>query len=114
MAQGGSCSRPARRRNHSMSTITTPSQPATTSLLKRLIRGHPLVAYFVIAFAGTWLPTLPVVLARNGLHLIPFTFPFLGIFGIFMLAAFTGPTLSAFIVTAATQGKAGIMQILHF
>src|SRR5438552_12261930 len=86
---------------------------ATTSPLKRFISGHPLVAYFVIAFAGTWLTTLPVVLARNGLHLIPFTFPFLAIFGIFMLAAFTGPTLSAFIVTAATQGRAGMRQFLH-
>jgi uncharacterized protein len=53
------------------------------------------------------------VLARNGLHLIPFTFPFLGMLGIFMLAAFTGPTLAAFIVTAATQGKAGMRQFLR-
>ena len=30
-----------------MSTVTTTSQPATASPLRRLISGHPLVAYFV-------------------------------------------------------------------
>src|SRR5689334_22873260 len=96
-----------------MSTITSPSQSVTPSLLKRLIIGHPLMAYFVIAFAGTWLLILPVVLARNGLGLLSLTFPFLGIFGIFMLATFTGPTLAAFIVTATTRGKAGVRQFLR-
>ena len=88
------------------------AQSLLSQSYRRFISGHPLVAYFIIAFAGTWLTTLPIVLARNGLRLIPFTFPFLGIFGIFMLVAFTGPTLSAFIVTAATQGKAGVRQFL--
>jgi len=96
-----------------MSTVTATSQPAIASPLRRLITGHPLVAYFVIAFAGTWLTSLPVILARNGFGLLPFTFPFIGIFGINMLATFTGPTLAAFIVTATTSGKAGVRQFLR-
>src|SRR5947209_19133618 len=96
-----------------MSTVTATSQPAIASPLRRLITGHQLVAYFVIAFAGPWLTSLPVILARNGFGLLPFTLPFIGIFGINMLATFTGPTLAAFIVTAATSGKAGVRQFLR-
>ena len=60
-----------------MSTIATTSQPATSSPLKRLIRAHPLVAYFVIAFAGTWSFLLPFALSRNvnGLGILPFRIP---------------------------------------
>ena len=56
-----------------MTTIATTSQPATSSL-KRLISGHPLLAYFIIAFAGTWVPLLPFALSRgvNGLGLLPY------------------------------------------
>ena len=49
-----------------MSTISTTSQPATSVSLRRVIRGHPLVAYFVIAFVGTWAFFLPFVLSRGG------------------------------------------------
>ena len=47
-----------------MSTVTTTSQPATTSPLKRLIIRHPLITFFVIAFAGSWIAALPLVLAQ--------------------------------------------------
>ena len=53
-----------------MSTTTTTSQSATTSPLTRLIIRHPLIAFFVIAFAGSWIATLPLVLAQNGLGLL--------------------------------------------
>jgi membrane protease YdiL (CAAX protease family) len=95
-----------------MSTITTTS-PETASPLKRLIRHHPLIAYFVIAFAGPWLFNLPAMLARNGLGLLPFTVPFLAFVGLFLLGNFAGPTLGAFVVTAITDGKPGIRQLLR-
>ena len=56
-----------------MSTIATTSQPATSSSLKRLLTDHPLVTFFVIAFAGAWIVFLPLLLARNGLGLLPFS-----------------------------------------
>src|SRR5437016_5410679 len=65
-------------RKHSMSTITTTPQPAMSSPLKRLITRYPLLAFFVIAFAGTWIVTLSLVLAQNGLGLLPYTVPALG------------------------------------
>jgi len=84
-----------------MSTIAT-SQPMTPSLFKRLISGHPLLAYFVLAFSGTWLFALPAVLGKNGLGLFPFTLPFLLFAVLFVLSSFVGPTLAAFLVTAVT------------
>jgi membrane protease YdiL (CAAX protease family) len=53
---------------------------------------------------------LPVLLARNGVGLLPFTLP---VDSFQTLGAFTGPTLAAFIVTAATSGAAGLRQLLR-
>lgn len=99
-----------------MSTIATTTQPATSSPLKRLIIRHPLVAFFVIAFAGTWIAVLPLVLAQNGFGLIPYTFPVLlypPAYWFAILGAILGPTLASFTVTAITTGKAGVRQLLR-
>lgn len=97
-----------------MPELNTTSQPATSSPLKRLITRHPLVAYFIIAFAGTWLVIVPLLLARNGFGLLPFTIPdSVALLIVVGPAAFAGPTLAAFTVTAATAGKAGVRQFLR-
>jgi uncharacterized protein len=93
-----------------MSTITTTSQSATSSPLRRLIKRHPLVAFFVLAFAGAWIMFLPLLLSRNGVGLLPFTLP---VDPFQTLGAFAGPTLAAVIVTAATSGAAGLRQLLR-
>src|SRR5947209_12382460 len=89
---------------------TTPSQSATASSLKQLIVRHELVAYFSIAFAGAWLTVLPLVLSKTGLGLLPFSLPSLPCL---MLGALAGPTLAAFLVTAASSGKAGVLHLLR-
>ena len=100
-----------------MSTVPTTSQPVTTSPLKRLITRHPLIAFFVIAFAGAWIVTLPLVLAQNGLGLLPYTIPEPGIVPLaewFAIpASILGPTLASFTVTAVIAGKAGVWQLLR-
>jgi membrane protease YdiL (CAAX protease family) len=100
-----------------MSTITTMSQPATSSPLRRLIIRHPLLAFFVITFAGTWIVTLPLVLAQNGLGLLPYTIPAVGPYPVSYyfgaLGAIAGPTLASLTVTAITTGKAGVRQLLQ-
>ena len=100
-----------------MSTINTTSQPAASSPLKRLIRHHPLLAFFVIAFAGAWIVTLPLVLAQNGLGLFPYTIPEVGPYPLSYyfaaLASITGPTLASLTVTAITTGQAGVRQLLR-
>ena len=100
-----------------MSTVPTTSQPARTSPLKRLITRHPLIAFFVIAFAGSWIAALPLVLAQNGLGLLPYTIPEIGLVPLaewFAIpASILGPTLASLTVTAITGGKAGIQQLLR-
>jgi membrane protease YdiL (CAAX protease family) len=97
-----------------MSTLTERLQDAPSSRLKRLIISHPLVAYFVIAFAGSWLVELPLLLARNGFGLLPFTFPgFVPLLFFIGPGAFAGPTLAAFLVTATTSGKVGVRHLLR-
>jgi len=98
-----------------MSTIATTSQPATSSTLKRLISGHPLLAYFVLAFAGSWAPLLPFALSRgmNGLGLLPYTLPNSAFYIAFVLAAFAGPALASLVVTAIITGRAGVGQLLR-
>ncbi len=98
-----------------MSTITTTSQDATSSPLKRLIRGHPLVAYFVIAFAGSWAFLLPFALSRgvNGLGILPYRLPDIAFYIAFVLATPAGPALASLAVTAVTSGKAGLGLLLR-
>ncbi len=100
-----------------MSTTLTTSQSAMSSPLKRLIIRHPLLAFFIIAFAGTWIAFLPLVLAQNGLGLFPYSIPEIGpyppSYWFAALGALLGPTLASFTVTAITTGKAGVRQLLR-
>jgi membrane protease YdiL (CAAX protease family) len=76
-----------------------------------LLARHPLVFYFVLAYAGTWLVELPYV-RFGGMGLLPFRWPvpFL-VAGI--LAPFAGPSLAAFVMEYATGGKAGVVRLLR-
>ncbi len=98
-----------------MSTITTTSQPVTASSLKRLISAHPLVAYFAIAFAGTWAFLLPFALSRNvnGLGILPFRIPDTAFLIAFVLGTLAGPALASLSVTAITSGRAGLRLLLR-
>jgi uncharacterized protein len=61
-----------------------------------LVRKHPLIAFFVLAYLLTWW-IYP---------LLKFS-PLLGIFGLF------GPALAAIIMAAVTEGKAGVKALLR-
>ena len=67
----------------------------------QLVRRHPLIAYFGIAYAGSWLVWALYVLSAEGTGLLPFHAPasFLVLIGI---GTFTGPMVAAFVVTAVT------------
>src|SRR4029434_2296136 len=64
-------------------------------VLRGLVRRHPLVAFFVLAYVLTWW-IYP---------LLKFS-PLLGLFGLF------GPALAAIIMAAVTGGKAGVKALL--
>jgi membrane protease YdiL (CAAX protease family) len=96
-----------------MTAITTTPQPASTSLLKQVIIHHPLLAYFVLAFAGFWGLQLPMLLSRDGLGLLPYTMPMLPAMLLFVLSTYAGPALAAFVVTATESGRAGVRDFLR-
>ena len=106
---------PGLERKLLMTTIATTSQPATSSSLKRLIRRHPLLAYFVIAFVGSWASLLPIALSRgvNGLGLLPYTLPDSAFYIAGILFTFAGPALASLVVTAIISGRAGVGQLLR-
>ena len=92
-----------------MSTLMATSPFASAAPIKRLLARHPLLAYFVLAFACSWLITLPALLSQNGLALLPFAVPFAP----FQTLGAFGPLLAAFVVTAAADGRAGINHLLR-
>ncbi|HEY0575820.1 MAG TPA: type II CAAX endopeptidase family protein [Pseudonocardia sp.] len=78
-----------------------------------LLARHPLVFFFVIAYAGAWLVEMPVVLSQTGTGLLPYTIPRPVLVVAIAAATFAGPTLSAFIMTSVTEGRAGIHRLLR-
>ena len=92
-----------------LNPITLPTEPKLSALVKR----HPLIAYFILAFAGTWITFLPVWLSPRGLGVLPFSLPDAASILLFILATFTGPTLAAFIVTAVESGREGVWKFIR-
>lgn len=74
------------------------------------MRNHPLPSFFVLAYAGSWLVEVPLLLSQRGFGLINVPEPVL--FIIFLFAAYFGSLLAAFVVTAATLGRPGVKQLL--
>src|SRR3954453_524814 len=93
-----------------MTTANASEPPATarTGLLAR----HPLIFYFLLAYAGTWVVTVPIALSANNVGLLPFGVPDGSVFFISALWVFLGPTLAAFIMTAVTEGRGGVRRLL--
>jgi uncharacterized protein len=74
---------------------------------------HPLVSFFVLAYAGAWVVELPVVLSRTGTGLLPYTLPPVVVILMIAAATFTGPTLSAFAMVRVTEGREGPKRLLR-
>src|SRR5215217_5322444 len=93
---------------------TAPVQPAAPRRgINALLIRHPLVFYFLIAYAGAWLAWMPMVLSEDGLGLLPYKVsPLLALVAI-GLGSYTGPFLSAFIMTGTTEGRAGIGRLVR-
>ena len=85
-----------------MTAANPPVQSA--SPYKGMLARHPLVFFFLIAYAGTWLFELPYVLSEDGAGLLPFSSPLLT-WVLMPASVFLGPTLAAFIMTGITEGR---------
>src|SRR5215210_8984290 len=92
-----------------MTSANPPVQSA--SPYKGLLARHPLLFFFIIAYAGTWLVELPYILSEDGAGLLPFSSPLLKWTS--PVTIFTGPFLAAFIMTGVTEGRAGIRRFLR-
>ena len=88
-------------------------RPMPATGLKRLMVDHPLTAYFAIAILGTWLLLLPIVLSADGLGLFQYHVPFAIFVTLFLLSSYAGPTLGAFVVTHALEGRAGMARFFR-
>ena len=77
-----------------------------------LLARRPLFSFFVMAYAFSWLVWSPWVLGQDGAGLLPIK---IGQASGLLLAAgiLAGPTLSAFIMTATTEGRAGVRRLLE-
>ena len=75
------------------------------------MKRQPLAAYFLLAFVGTWVTIVPLLLSQRGFGLLFLPDPVLLL--VFFLATYTGPFAAALVVTRVTTGKAGLRQLLR-
>jgi uncharacterized protein len=78
----------------------------STSPYKGLLARHPLVFFFLFAYAFSWLVWLPLVLSEDGAGGI------LSASASIAIASF-GPFLAALIMTGITEGREGIGRLLR-
>jgi len=95
-----------------MSATTTAPQPAPVSPLRGLLIRHPLVSFFTLAYALTWLAWSPWFLSEDGVGLLPFDGEGISDY-LNTVALIMGPTLSAFIMTGAIEGREGVRRLLR-
>ncbi len=93
-----------------MATAATVQPDAPRRGIKALLARHPLVFYFIIAYAFSWLAEMPLVLSEDGAGLLSYRSP-LGLYATIAIASFA-PFLSAFIMTGITEGREGVGRLL--
>jgi len=81
------------------------NQPTSTSRnLGETMGQHPLFFFFLMAYAFSWIISIPYVLSTWGILKGDFT-------SLFILKPFVGPTLAALIMTGISEGKAGLKRL---
>lgn len=93
-----------------MSIALENGQPTNSSSLKTVVARHPVSAFLIMAFSFAWGSMVPALLSEQGLGLLPVRVP-VELF--ITLSSILGLALPAFLVTAATGGKAGVRDLLH-
>jgi uncharacterized protein len=78
--------------------------PPVVGIHENVLGRHPLISFIIIAFAGTWLVELPLLLSKDGAGLLPFSSPLL--IWTLPVGVYLGPFLAAFVVTGITEGRA--------
>lgn len=93
--------------------MNAPPSPvaATGTGVRGFIRSHTLLSFFLLANGLSWLAWVPYILSQSGLGITGLVIPeVLGtdqIIGV-LPGAYLGPVTAAFIVTALSEGRAGL------
>ena len=80
--------------------------------VKTLIKSHPLAAFFVLAYLGSWIGWSPWWLSETGVGLLPYELPFNAVAGINQIGMFAGPFAAALLVTRVVDGKQGLKKFI--
>lgn len=88
-----------------MSTIT--GTLSNEKGFSAFIRRHPLVSYFILAYAVMWFFISPMVIDALELANIPDVLSLLS----YILSSLLGPTVAAFWVTGVLEGKEGMRSL---
>jgi uncharacterized protein len=88
-------------------TTFTEVKKSRLAIIKPALARRPITAYFVLAFAFTWLFNLPMILGQDGLGLLPYSVPLPLYVVLFIIGAY-GPTAAAVLVTSAVEGREGV------
>ena len=78
-----------------------------------LLARHPLISFFVMAFAFSWIVWSPWVLSEDGAGLLPYKLSDAASGLLNAAAILLGPTLSGFIMTGVREGRAGVRRLLR-
>jgi len=89
-----------------MNTSTASSRAtAASGGLRSAMRQYPLLFYVIIAYAFSWIVSIPFILAEWGIV------PKAGFYQIFFIVKSFGPAVAAYIMVRATGGKAGLLDL---
>jgi membrane protease YdiL (CAAX protease family) len=98
-------------RGMDMATVARDGLPVADRR-SNVIGRYPLTSYFVLTFAGAWAVFLVHNLSEDAWGVFAYASPF-DILVYIGAATFLGPMLAALVVTAAAQGKAGVVHFLR-
>jgi membrane protease YdiL (CAAX protease family) len=79
--------------------------------LKAFAKGHPLTAYFTLAFALMWVFVIPIMLSQRGLGIINLQDALIEAF--LLIATFSGPLPAALIMTTLIDGREGRKKLVR-
>jgi membrane protease YdiL (CAAX protease family) len=76
------------------------------------VRKHPVLAYFILTFAGTWVLQLPMLLGQDGLAWFGWHVP-LPAYVILFIASGFAPCVAALWLTRQIEGRDGLKRFLR-
>ena len=94
-----------------MSVGNASARPASAQ--RGLLARHPLISFFVMAYAFSWIVWSPWVLSEEDVGLLPYELSGATAGLLIAVAILLGPTLAGFIMTGITEGREGIRSLLH-